>query len=82
MDIEMRSPYLEVIEIKRKITAELFKDLKVGHKIRLSQIIEKGRSGYVAKITVTNDENGKKITKTMHELCNILDSFRLVSVNR
>ena len=70
--ITMKSEKLKIIEIKKKTTAKMFKDLKVGDVLQFSTEVKdvgrgyRGRT-YATDIKVVNITTGDKVNKTFNQ---------------
>lgn len=79
MDIIMKSEKLEIIDIVKKTSAKMFKDLKIGSVIQLSipvKVAGGNKGTYASYITVENIDTGEKTGKSFNELPKLLDCFK------
>lgn len=82
-DIVLTSDTLEVIEIKKKTKAEMFKSLKVGDKILLSIPVKtagSNRGTYASYIKVENLQNGECTYKSFNQIVDILNLFEFKAI--
>lgn len=83
MGIKLKSAVYEVLEIKSKTKAEMFKNLKVGDTIRFDVEIKKaGRNSgtYATYIRAINTGSRESTKKSFNQLPDILDKFVLTEV--
>lgn len=82
--ITLKSEPLVVEEIKRKTTAKLFKDLKVGDSIALSVQVKHAGSNrgiaYATYIKTTNLSTGETIGNSFNQLPQLLDVFKFKDI--
>lgn len=84
MSILMQSSVYEVVKIKKRSGAKMFKDLQVGNTIRFSVPVayagsNRGRT-YTTGIKVECLETGAVTYKTFNQLPPVLENFELVEV--
>jgi hypothetical protein len=79
MDIILKSDPLSIIKVKRKTTAKLFKDLKVGDSIMLSVPVKHAGSNrgitYSTYIKTINLANNEVTLNSFNQLPQLLDVF-------
>lgn len=80
--ILLNSKVLQIIAIKKKTSAVLFKDLKIGDLIQISVPVEKvgtsrGRS-YSVNLKITHLKDNSSVLKTFNEISSILSCFDLL----
>jgi len=80
MGIKLKSAVYEVVEVKSKTSAKMFKSLQVGDTVQFEVEIEKaGRNGgtYATYIKATNTSTKETTRKSFNQLPDILTKFVL-----
>ena len=83
--IKMESKQLRVVGIKKRTSAKMFKDIRVGDKLIFSTEVNsvgrgyRGRS-YACGIHIENISNGDSTTKTYNQTGFIYDCFEFEEV--
>lgn len=78
MDIILKSDILEVTEIKKKTSAKMFKDLKIGDRILLTIPVKyagMNRGTYASYIRIENLSNGDYTHKSFNQITSLLSLF-------
>lgn len=84
--IDLQSELYEVVEIKKKTGAELFKNVKVGDRLRFSMEIEhtgraSGGGVFASSVYILNVTQDRGAWKTQSQLVNILkNNFEIKQV--
>ena len=85
MDIILKSKHYKVTKIKKKTTAHMFKDLKVGDTFSMYIEVEKvglGTRGttYAPEIKIKNHQTGEVAWKTFNQIGKVLERFEFEEV--
>jgi len=82
--IVLTSGTMEVTRVNRKVTAKMFKNLKVGSQVEISVSLKHAGSNrgqtYSTYIKVKDVWSGEAAFKSFNELPKLLDAFDLVEV--
>lgn len=80
MNITLSSEKHQVIGIKKKSTADMFRNLKLGSLIKFEVELEKNKEkrGYATYMKITNLNTKESTLKSFNQLPKILEAFELV----